>query len=442
MKRFDLLGNLRQRMLRSRRGTVAVMAAIATPVVVGFAGLGVEVGTWHTSKRTLQTAADAAAASGALERAAGGNAAAIRTAALREAGRNGFASENQYDTVVYNPPRSGAFINDPAAVEVALTRRQSPLLSKLFLGAPVTLSARSVAALRGGTPTGNACVLALNPNGSGAITNTGSTTINMPGCVLAANSTSSTAIVVTGNASLNAQSLYTAGGYSQGGSSTMTLAQPATTHSTALPDPFAGIAIPNAGSCNYNSKRTDKQTTTLNPGTYCLGIAIGAQSKVAFNPGVYVLNRGDFAVNGQAEITCNCTGEQGVTIILTSSTTASSVGSVVINGGAKVTLKAPSNVGNPYRGMLFIQDPIKPIGSPSAITRFNGGSNMKLTGALYFPHEEVDWSGNNSTTACIEIVAQDVKFTGNSNLDVSGCASAGVTQIAVGAHATVARLVE
>lgn len=442
MKSLQFLSVITQCVARRRRGTVAIVAAIATPIVVGFTGLGVEVSTWHANKRMLQTAADAAAASGALERGGGGNATAVRTAALREAGRNGYASENEYDSVVNNPPLSGAFAGNVAAVEVVLTRRQSPLLSKLFLSAPVNLSARSVAMLQGGAPTGKACVLALNPNESGAITNTGSTTINMPGCVLAANSTSTAAIVVTGNTSLTAQSLYTAGNYSRGGSSSMSLTQPATIGATALPDPFAGIQIPNPGPCNHNSKRIDKATTTLNPGTYCLGIAIGAQSKVAFNPGIYILNRGDFAVNGQAEITCNCTGEQGVTIILTSSTSASEVGSVVINGGAKVELKAPSGATSPYRGMLFIQDPRKDYCNTPEISRFNGGATMKLTGAIYFPREEVNWSGNNTTTACIEVVAMDVKFVGNAHLDVSGCVTAGVTPIPVGVTATASRVVE
>lgn len=442
MNSLQFLPLLRRRLGR-RRGTVAVMAAIATPIVVGFAGLGVEVSTWHANKRMLQTAADAAAMSGALERRSGGNAGAVRTVALREAGRNGYASENPYDTIVNSPPTSGAYAGDPQAVEVILSRRQNPLLSKLFLESPVNLSARSVASIKGGTATGHACVLALHPTSSGAITNNGNPTVNMPGCVLAANSTSNTAIVVNGNATVTAQSLYTAGNYSRGGSSTLTLASPAKTLAAPLPDPFAGTTIPSPGSCNHSSKRIDKATTTLNPGTYCLGIAIGAQSKVAFNPGVYILNRGDFAVNGQAEVTCNCTGDQGVTIILTSSSGASQVGSVIINGGAKVDLKAPTGSSDPYRGMLFVQDPLKDPGCEGAETsRFNGGATMKLFGALYFPAEDVTWAGNNASTACIEVVARTVKFVGNAQLDVSGCAAAGVRTIPVGTSASVSRVIE
>lgn len=432
---LDRLRRLQTIARRNRRGTVAVVTAVATPLLVGFAGLGVEVGSWQTSKRTLQTAADAAALSGTIQNALGSNDAGVRVAALRDASRNGFTSQNEFDAVVYNPPRSGAYMNDPAAVEVVLARAQRPLVSKVMFGQTVSIGARAVATMRSA---GKACVLALDPQSAGAVTNTGNSNINLTGCVVAANSNSNTAITVTGSATLTAQSLWTVGGYSRGGASTLTLSQPANTKGWALPDPFANTPIPAPGSCTHNSKRIDKQTTSLNPGTYCNGIAIGAQSDVTFNPGVYIINRGDFAVNGQATVRCNCTNGNGVTIILTSSTNANDIGRVVINGGANVTLKAPSYAGAPYRGMLFIQDPRASDCGQPGVNRFNGGAQMTLTGALYFPSEEVNFSGNSNATSCLEVVARTVKFVGNTRLDVSGCQTAGVSPIQV----TAARIVE
>jgi hypothetical protein len=63
---------------------------------------------------------------------------------------------------------------------------------------------------------------------------------------------------------------------------------------------------------------------------------------------------------------------------------------------------------------------------------------MILKGAIYFPSQEVEWNGNNGSTDCIEIVAREVTFTGNSRLDVSGCAAAGTAPIQL----TVARVIE
>jgi len=53
--------------LRDRRGVVGVALAVLLPVLVGFAGIGIEVGLWFAVQRQNQSAADAAALSTALE---------------------------------------------------------------------------------------------------------------------------------------------------------------------------------------------------------------------------------------------------------------------------------------------------------------------------------------------------------------------------------------
>src|SRR5215471_17733178 len=69
--RLSALRELLQRLLRERRGATILLVAIAFPVLIGFAALGVETGLWYTLKRQDQSAADAAALSGAYEVAAG-----------------------------------------------------------------------------------------------------------------------------------------------------------------------------------------------------------------------------------------------------------------------------------------------------------------------------------------------------------------------------------
>ena len=420
---------------RSRRGGIMVMTAVMMPIIAGFAGLGVDVGIWETNKRSLQTAADSAAISGALEKSLGRNSSAIVSVAAREAGRNGFHSGSGSVITVYNPPRSGSLAGNAAAVEVYLTRPEKPLLASLVFGDSINLVVRSVAtmqAIPGGG--GRACVLALNPTASASVSITGSTTANMPSCMIAANSTSESAINITGNASLDAYSLHTVGNYAVGGSADVDLGVAASTHSTVIVDPFAGTPIPVAGSCAYNNKKVNKGSTTLSPGTYCGGIDIGSQANVKFLPGTYVINRGDFSVNAQATITCQCSGTSGVTFILTSTSGASQIGNIKINGGAAINLKAPSAEGATYRGLLFYQDGAAPAGGSN---KFNGGSAMILQGAIYFPAQEVQWSGNNSTTNCIEVVARTVTFTGNSHLDVTGCPTLGAAAIQISSGSVV-----
>src|SRR5437764_14063720 len=50
------------RLLRNRSGATAVAIALALTAVLGFAGLGTEAASWYYTKRNMQSAADAAAA--------------------------------------------------------------------------------------------------------------------------------------------------------------------------------------------------------------------------------------------------------------------------------------------------------------------------------------------------------------------------------------------
>jgi hypothetical protein len=153
----------------------------------------------------------------------------------------------------------------------------------------------------------------------------------------------------------------------------------------------------------------------------------GSQADVGFSPGTYVVNQGEFKINGGATITCaGCNASAGVTIVLTGSGT--SYATVSINGGAKVTLKAPAT--GSYAGMLFFQDDDAPGGGSNVI---NGGATMNLSGALYFPSQSVDFSGNaaSSTASCTQIVARTVSFSGTSNVG-SDCDNSGIETINAG----------
>src|SRR3954447_15325547 len=54
--------------LRScRKGAIAVVTAVALPLLLGFTSLGVEVGHWYLAERQMQGAADAGAISAAAQ---------------------------------------------------------------------------------------------------------------------------------------------------------------------------------------------------------------------------------------------------------------------------------------------------------------------------------------------------------------------------------------
>jgi Flp pilus assembly protein TadG len=102
------------RFSRDRRGAVAVAVAILLPVLIGFAGIGIEVGLWFAVQRQNQSAADAAALSAALEYAAqiqrgvATDPAAATAAANTTANCNLFSTSSSSSNAVCPLPSSGS----------------------------------------------------------------------------------------------------------------------------------------------------------------------------------------------------------------------------------------------------------------------------------------------------------------------------------------------
>ena len=71
--------------LRDTSGTVYITVGLMIFSLFGMAGLGIDVGLWYSTSRTVQSAADAAAIGGAYEVLAGGDATAAKIFAAAEA---------------------------------------------------------------------------------------------------------------------------------------------------------------------------------------------------------------------------------------------------------------------------------------------------------------------------------------------------------------------
>src|SRR5215472_11231359 len=129
-----------QRFVHDRRGVTAVFVALAATVLIGFVGLGAETGLWYALKRQDQSAADAAAISGAYEIAQFQGTSDICALAKRDAASNGFPFQS-YTCPSTSPgctnPSSGQMCanNPPAgssntnAVEVVLNRQENTLFA-------------------------------------------------------------------------------------------------------------------------------------------------------------------------------------------------------------------------------------------------------------------------------------------------------------------------
>src|SRR6516164_1552328 len=91
------------RLVVDQRGVVAVIMAFTLPVLIGFVGLGFDVGFWYFSKQNMQGAADAAAASAAAALSAGNNAGYITEAKAVAAQRGLVDGQNNVSVGVTFP---------------------------------------------------------------------------------------------------------------------------------------------------------------------------------------------------------------------------------------------------------------------------------------------------------------------------------------------------
>jgi len=377
-------------------GNVATIFALTLPVVIGGAGLGVETSYWYYSSLKLQAIADAAAYAGALEKIAGSDTTAITAAATTSASSNGLGA----GTIVVNTPPASGPNTAKKAVEVILNQNLDRMFTSIFTQTKVPEQARAVALI---TDASKACVLALNPSASQAALFSGSTSVKLSGCSVMSDSLASDAIKIQGSAGVQADCLITVGGVVLNNPPVM-VCKSAITQALPAADPFASLPTPAASNPCQNANKS-----TLKPGTYCSGMNLSGN--VSLDPGVYVV-QGNLKINANANISGS-----GVTIFMSGSSTVS------INGNATVTLSAPTS--GTYSGVLFYGD----RAGSSASSTFNGTATSLLTGAIYFPRQQISYLGNFSgTKGCTQVVADTIQWSGNSTIN-QDCSSLGMKDI-------------
>lgn len=388
-------------------GSVAAIAAVSVPVIVGVLGVGIDVGNWYFARRSLQTVADAAALAAAMRYANGDD--DLDGVALADAQRNGFIGGASALTV-NRPPVTGPNIGDVKAVEVTVREAAKLYFASYFID---RFEVRARAVATAATP-GEFCVVGLERIASKAVELSGGANATL-GCGVAVNSQSASALYLSGNSSLDAAPISMSGDYQAGSNTTLT-SQPETS-APPVQDPYQDLTAPTPSACDHATSTT-VNGGTLSPGVFCNGLTL--KNAVHLNPGVYIIDGGGLSMNAGAVVTGS-----DVTIILTDTALSSSgSGTVDINGGATVTLAAPAT--GAWAGVLFFQD----RNAPSAVNRFNGGANLQLTGVLYFPSQELQFTGGSEIggAVCTHLVARKVNFGGNAIVK-NNCETTGVRNL-------------
>jgi hypothetical protein len=117
---------------------------------------------------------------------------------------------------------------------------------------------------------------------------------------------------------------------------------------------------------------------------------------------------GGFSVTGNSTLSGT-----GVTFYNTSSS-GFTYQPINLTGNETANLTAPTS--GSMEGMLFFQD--RSVASGSAGSTLVGNSTSTFDGVLYFPTTSVTYTGNSSGSGYTSIIADTIKITGNSTLNI------------------------
>jgi Flp pilus assembly protein TadG len=429
-----------------------VFVALGLVVLLGFLGLGIDMGYMRYMKRQAQMAADAAAVAGAAEISTCAGTAGC--SGLTTAAKTAVSTDNLFPRVTQSTgcsatPAAGAtvvLVNNPPTcltlgtaagddphkgdnnyVEVYVYRNVPTFFARVFGPTSATVSARAEAKL--GSAGG--CLYALGS--SGGISVVGSGGISAPSCGILDNYNLSS----TGSANITASSIGVVGTVSNVGSGTIS---PAPVSITPVSDPLAYLSppTPQSGSCTNTINISGSGSYTYNPGNYC-SISTAGSLSVTFTPGNYLVTgnvsfvgsgpvtfgAGNYTINGTFSNTGSGNVSLGAglyylnglsltgsgTVSGTSVTLYNNSGAVNVTGSQTVQLVAPTT--GTYAGILFYQNR-----SDASAANITGSETSILQGALYFPDAGLTITGSSSTAAYTILVASSVSTTGSDVVDL------------------------
>jgi Flp pilus assembly protein TadG len=347
-----------RRLWRDERGVVAIAVAILLPVLIGFAGLGVEVGMWFWIQRQNQSAADAAAISAALEYAAQiengvtTNPAVATAAATTAANCNLFSTSSSSANAVCPWPSSGSntitlyscygftvgsscntsgSTGTPNAVQVVLTQPLNTTFANLVTaiwGPSLNTVNVTTTAISAFPQTSSACILALDPTAANAVF-VDNGTVSNSNCWVASNSSSGSALncngcTITGPTTVVGGDAVSNNGHLNG--------SPNRTYASAIADPYASVLL-----TQPNCTTMPTGATSIGPGRYC-EIPVNGQP-LTMLPGVYHID-GQFRIQNGSAVTAN-----EVTIVIN--------GSFYVDAGSTLNITAPSTGSIPVVGVYL-----------------------------------------------------------------------------------------
>ncbi len=367
----------------AERGQALLIAAGAIVILVGTAGLAIDVGIARTQLRSAQNAADAAAVSGADDLPGGSPATAI-TDATCAAAFNGYVdrsgpvtcnghtypAEPGVTVTVSTPPTTSKSHNgDPNSVEVTISQDVPTAFMKVLKRNTVTVTGHAVA-----TASGLRCALCvLSSSAPQALFGNNAATLRVNGLGIVVNSSAANAGLLKDSAQVTAPTIGVVGCTELHNTGTFT-----PTAQCGVPpvsDPLASLPVPSVSGPNYGSVSASKNQT-INPGIYS-SISVGGSGNLTLNPGTYIIT-GQFAAHNSGAVSGN-----GVTLYFACPSYPTPCtpgetdgGNLYINDAATFNITAPTS--GPEQGIAIFYDRNNAAGLTS-----RDASNPSITGTIY-----------------------------------------------------------
>lgn len=416
-----------KRWLSGDNGSVAVIAALVAPVLIGALALGGEAGSWYASTRAMQNAADAAAIAAASN--AGSNYDVEARAVVAKYGfSQGVGGVNIAVSDSAPCPAGGT-----TCYSVVVTR-PTPLLFAQVIGyrgdadvggSPAKLLRATAVAERDITQR-SYCILALGKKSDPALRTNGAPNASLTGCSVMSNN----------DATCNGHDLGADYGDAHGRSVGCGAVQDS--NMPVVPDPYAKLANdipPDPCKGSYPQEPTKKTGTPLPPGnlaagamswsgvkTICGDLKLTGDTTITSDTTLVIYN-GDLDTNG---FTLQSAADAGVTIIFAGTNSASYTH--VPTGGGTIDIAAPTS--GDWSGVALYQAPSLTQGVD--ISAAGNSPTWNITGVTYFPNASVTFSGavNKASNgqSCFGMVADNVTINGTGSIMAHGaCGKAGVT---------------
>lgn len=397
------VGRTLSRVRQDRRGSIGLKVAFLAVPLLGFVGLGSEVGVLFFLQKKMQNAADAAII-------------AASAANLDDADRRRHAEALLHANGVVDvtfelntPPLGGDYAGDTQARELVVTRDYEPVLIGLFRRGPITLRVSATATASGGS---EGCLFALAQSGV-AVQLESKAHITDATCDILSHSTAANSLLMK-NGSLVAGAVRLAGGASLLGSAE--IVGSLVTYGTPASDPYADLQLPAAGSCLSGAQAKYKGEATLSPGRYCDGIDIANNSDIKLLPGIYFVDSEFKLGNNSSLSSVPSQGREGVTIVLNGFNGVIEKDSFAVGNNANWTITAPQS-GATAGIALMTQPQLK------GDFEFSNHAEVSVEGTIYMPGINVFFKNQTRTvpTSCTRLIARTIVVDSEVNFSGQSC---------------------